>query len=318
MLKEEHVDSLRLFNGFYEGISDLAADVYGRTLVLFSHCETETDSILLTQTARDVYLAALPWIRCVVVKHHNAGDAQLRRGQVTFGTQVDDQIQENGVHYAVDLLLNQDASFYLDTRGLREWLKQHAAGLEVLNTFAYTGSLGIAALAGGARRVIQLDLNRRFLDLARQSAVLNHMDLGKQKLQAVDFFVGVGQLKRSGTLFDLVLLDPPFFSVTEKGKVDQLTESARLINKVRPLVKDGGRIVAINNALFLEGQEYYRSLEEVTREGYVEIEDIIAVPQDITGYPETITAKPPVNSAPFNHPTKIAVLRIRRKEQSMK
>lgn len=37
----------------------------------------------------------------------------------------------------------------------------------MLNTFAYTGSLGVAACAGGTRRVVQVDLNRRFLDLAR-------------------------------------------------------------------------------------------------------------------------------------------------------
>lgn len=310
----EHGSALRLFNGFYEGCRDLVADLYGSTLVLFSHAENEGDSIVLSQDARDIYLEALPWIKCVLVKHHNAREKELRNGVITFGSKLDDVVGEHGVKYAVDLKLNQDASFYLDTRNLRKWILEHTSGLEVLNTFAYTGSLGLAALAGGAVSVFQLDRNRKFLDLARRSAMLNRLDLGKMKLAAVDFFVGIGQLKRSNTLFDMVILDPPFFSVTEKGLVDQAKESHRLVNKVRPLLRDGGRIVAINNSLFLKGSEFMRSLEDLGQDGFVTIEETIPVPEDITGYPETILIKPPVDPSPFNHPTKIAVLKVKRKD----
>ncbi|PKN89544.1 MAG: SAM-dependent methyltransferase [Chloroflexi bacterium HGW-Chloroflexi-7] len=308
-----HDCAIRLFNGFYEGERDLVADLYGSTLVLFSHAENEEDSIVLSQLARDIFLETLPLIKCVLVKHHNARDKDLRNGVVTFGSHLDDSILEHGIKYALDLKLNQDASFYLDTRNLRKWLLDHSAGLEVLNTFAYTGSLGLAALAGGASNVFQLDRNRKFLDIARRSAMLNRLDLGKMKLAAVDFFVGIGQLKRSNALFDMVILDPPFFSVTEKGMVDQAKESHRLVNKVRPLLRDGGRIVAINNSLFLEGAEFMRSLEELGQDGFIEIEEIIPVPEDITGYPDTILRSPPIDPAPFNHPTKIVVLKVKRK-----
>lgn len=308
-----HDCAIRLYNGFYEGERDLVADLYGSTLVLFSHAENEEDSIVLSQLARDIFLEALPWIKCVLVKHHNARDKELRNGVVTFGSHLDESIREHGIKYALDLKLNQDASFYLDTRNLRKWIMDHSAGLEVLNTFAYTGSLGLAALAGGASNVFQLDRNRKFLDFARHSAMFNRLDLGKMKLAAVDFFVGIGQLKRSHSLFDMVILDPPFFSVTEKGMVDQAKESHRLVNKVRPLLRDGGRIVAINNSLFLEGTEFMRSLEELGQDGFIEIEEVIRVPEDITGYPDTILRTPPIAPAPFNHPTKIVVLKVKRK-----
>ena len=313
LIASGHDCAIRLFNGFYEGERDLVADLYGSTLVLFSHAENEEDSIVLSQLARDIFLETLPLIKCVLVKHHNARDKDLRNGVVTFGSHLDDSILEHGIKYALDLKLNQDASFYLDTRNLRKWLLDHSAGLEVLNTFAYTGSLGLAALAGGASNVFQLDRNRKFLDIARRSAMLNRLDLGKMKLAAVDFFVGIGQLKRSNSLFDMVILDPPFFSVTEKGMVDQAKESHRLVNKVRPLLRDGGRIVAINNSLFLEGAEFMHSLEELGQDGFIEIEEIIPVPEDITGYPDTILRSPPIDPAPFNHPTKIVVLKVKRK-----
>ena len=316
LIAADHTSAFRLFNGFYEGASDLVVDVYGSTLILFINSKGEAESIELAQLARDTLLISLPWIKCVLVKYNHAAEKELRNGVITFGKMPDESIIENGVRYALEPCLNQDASFYIDTRNLRAWLITHSKGLDVLNTFAYTGSLGVAALAGGASRVIQLDRNGRFLNLARQSAMLNHHDLGKMKLTAVDFFVGAGQLKRARNLFDLVILDPPFFSVTEKGLVDQARECHRLINKVRPLVKNEGRIVAINNSLFLEGVEYLRSLEALCQDGFMEIEEIIPVPEDITGYADTVVQKPPVDPAPFNHPTKIVILKVKRKDYS--
>ncbi|MFN2324178.1 MAG: class I SAM-dependent methyltransferase, partial [Trueperaceae bacterium] len=87
---------------------------------------------------------------------------------------------EHGVCYGVDPLLHQDAGFYVDTRELRRWLLDHAEGKTVLNTFAYTGSLGVAALAGGAARVLQTDLNPRFLDAAKASTALNRLSVDRR------------------------------------------------------------------------------------------------------------------------------------------
>jgi 23S rRNA (cytosine1962-C5)-methyltransferase len=313
LLEASHTTALRLFNGFYEGVPDLVADLYGRTLVLFSHHQDIQFAQLQMQSARDTFLEILPWIKCVVSKYRGEEDPAQRFGSLTLGSQPDTQINESGIQYALDLLMNQDASFYLDTRNLRVWLKDHSAGKEVLNTFAYTGSLGVAALAGGASKIFQVDRNARFLDMARKSAMLNHFDLGRMKLSVVDFFVAVGQLKQQKRLFDTVILDPPFFSSTDKGVVNQVGDSARLINKVRPLVRDGGRLVIINNALFLSGKEYMGELESLSANGFLEIETLIPVPEDITGTPVTRRNEPPVDPAPFNHPTKIAILKVKRK-----
>ena len=46
------------------------------------------------------------------------------------------------------------------------------------------------------------------------------------------------------------------------------------------------------------------------------VEEIIPVPDDFTGYPATRVGAFVTDPAPFNHPTKIAVLRVRRKQSS--
>ena len=62
-----------------------------------------------------------------LVKARAGEDAQARSGRLVWGGPPARRIHEEGVWYAVDLTLQQDASFYLDTRRLRAWLRQHAA-----------------------------------------------------------------------------------------------------------------------------------------------------------------------------------------------
>lgn len=313
LFDERHESAFRLFNGFYEGYPDLVLDIYARTLLIHNYADSPEDGLRVVDTARLFLRSSLPWLRTTVLKTRNSPYPDLRRGQVIEGDVPDRKVREHGVWYALDLTMQRDASLYLDTRNLRKWAIEHLAGETVLNTFAYTGSLGVAALGGGAKRVVHLDLNRNFLNVAKTSYTLNGFPIHKKDFIRADFFPGMARLKRTGELFDCVFLDPPFFSTTSKGKVNLVVEGKRLINKVRPLVADGGCLVAINNALFLSGQEYMTMLEELCADGYLRVESLIPVPDDFTGYPETRLGVYVSNPAPFNHPTKIAVLRVKRK-----
>jgi 23S rRNA (cytosine1962-C5)-methyltransferase len=315
LLESEPEGALRLFNGFYEGEPALAVDIYGRSLVLHNYAAPFQEGEPLVEEAITFYRRQIPYLKCAIMKPHNASSAEARRGTMIFGDQPDRQIREGGVWYAVDLFLNQDASLYLDTRLLRAWAMENLNGKSVLNAFAYTGSLGIAALAGSARRVVQVDRNRRFLNLAKASCTLNGLPATKNELRADDFWTQTSHLRRAGALFDCVIIDPPYFSQSSKGTVNLAADSQQLINKVRPLVGHDGYLVAVNNALFISGAEYYQTLEGFCQDGYLSIEALIPAPDDFIGYAQTRQRLPPVDPAPFNHATKIAVLGVRRKDE---
>jgi 23S rRNA (cytosine1962-C5)-methyltransferase len=309
-----HQTALRLLNGFLEGCPGLVIDLYARTLVLHNHAEKPEEGQATVKEALGWLQNQLPWLQAGILKNRNSPKAEERRGRLLFGLAPDRKVCENGVWYALDLRMHQDASLYLDTRGLRLWAKQNLDGRTVLNTFAFTGSLGVAALAGGARRVVQTDLDRAGLNLAKTSCTLNGFPIDKKDYLSGNFWPIVSRLKRAGERFDCVLLDPPFFSTTSRGALDLNTDSARLINKVRPLINDGGWLVSINNALYVSGKEYLQTLEGLCADGYLKIAELIPVPQDITGYPETRAAAPVTDPSPFNHSTKIAVLEVKRKK----
>lgn len=309
-----HETAFRLFNGFTEGWPTLAVDLYAKTLVLHDYSETPKQNQESITAVQEFYRSHLPWISAVLLKTRNAETAEARNGILLFGEKLATKIREHGVWYSVALQLNRDASFYLDTRNLRSWVLRNLGGQRVLNTFAYTGSLGVAAKAAGASRVVQLDLNRTFLNVAKTSYTLNGFPIHKADFQSGDFWPLVSRMIRANELFDCLLLDPPFFASTSKGMVDAKNNYARLINKVRPLIANDGRLVAVNNALFVSGAEFLQMLEALCSDGYLEIEELIPVAEDFTGYATTRIQSNLPDPTPFTHATKIAVLRIRRKD----
>jgi len=309
-----HKNAFRLFNGFLEGFPELVVDLYAATAVFFNYADIPQQGVEVVREAQEWMRNRLPWLRTGIVKTRNSLRAEEKRGKLLFGEKPDRKVLEQGVWYAIDLCMNQDTSFYLDTQNLRTWAKQNLGGKTVLNAFAYTGSLGVAACAGGASRVVQLDLSRQFLNLAKTSYSLNGFPIRKADFLTGDFWPQISRLKRAGERFDCVFLDPPFFSTTSRGVVDLAENSAWLINKVRPLINDGGRLVSVNNALYVSGKAYMENLERLCADGYLKISELIPVPEDFTGYPETRAGAPITDPAPFNHSTKIAVMEVMRKQ----
>ena len=314
LIDPKHETAFRLFNGFTEGCADLAIDIYASTAVIHNYAADPDQGRALVEEAQTFLTGALSWLRAGIIKTRNGNSQEEKCGLILFGSDPDRKIKEHDAWYAINLTMNRDASLYLDTRNLRKWLIDHAKDKSVLNTFAYTGSFGVAALKGGASRVVQIDMNRGFLDLGKTSYTLNGFPIQKGTFIPRDFFEQISNLKRMNNFFDCVIIDPPFFSATAKGRVDQEKESARLINKVRPLINDGGTLIAINNAVYVSGQEYIQTLEALCKDGYLKIREIIPVPDDFSGYEATRTGNPITDPAPFNHSTKIAILDVKRKQ----
>ncbi len=80
---------------------------------------------------------------------------------------------EDGLVYRVDVVAGQKTGFYLDQRANRAAVRRLAAGREVLNVFCYTGGFTLAALAGGAARVVSIDSSAAAIALAQENLARN-------------------------------------------------------------------------------------------------------------------------------------------------
>ncbi|MDN7596142.1 class I SAM-dependent rRNA methyltransferase [Burkholderia multivorans] len=138
-------------------------------------------------------------------------------------------VDENGVRYHVDVPNGHKTGFYVDQRDNRALVAQHAAGRDVLNCFCYTGGFSLAALKGGATRVVSIDSSGDALALAQQNVVANGFDPARATWLDADAFKTLRRLVDEGERFDLIVLDPPKFAPT-RDSVDRAARAYKDIN----------------------------------------------------------------------------------------
>ncbi|MQA54836.1 class I SAM-dependent methyltransferase [Pseudomonas piscis] len=152
-------------------------------------------------------------------------------------------ITEEGLDYRVDLGSKQNNGLFLDMRYGRNWVRANAQGLKVLNLFAYTCGFSVAAIAGGAEKVVNLDMSRAALSRGRDNHRLNGHDLGRVGFLGHDLFKSWGKVKQGGP-YDLVIIDPPSF---QKGSFVLSKDYARVLRRLPELLTPTGRVLACMN-----------------------------------------------------------------------
>jgi 23S rRNA (cytosine1962-C5)-methyltransferase len=136
---------------------------------------------------------------------------------------------ENGVRYHVDVRNGHKTGFYVDQRDNRALVQQFAHDRDVLNCFCYTGGFSLAALKGGAKRVVSIDSSGEALALAQQNVTANGFDAARATWLDADAFKTLRRLADDGERFDLIVLDPPKFAPSREH-VDRAARAYKDIN----------------------------------------------------------------------------------------
>ncbi len=152
-------------------------------------------------------------------------------------------ICEHGLRYRLDLGRKQNSGLFLDMRLGRQWVQAQAQGKRVLNLFAYTCGFSVAALAGGARQVVNLDMARAALNRGRDNHRLNQHDLSQVVFLGHDLFKSWGKVAKYGP-FDLIIVDPPSF---QRGSFVLGKDYPRVLRRLPELLTAQGRVLACSN-----------------------------------------------------------------------
>ena len=123
---------------------------------------------------------------------------------------------ERGLKFEIGVDPAHDFGIYLDAAKARLFVREAARGQRVLNLFSYTGAFGIAAAAGGAADVTNVDPNRDYLAWSLRNAVLNGVKMRVLPDTAQDHLAKhLRRLARNPEQanYDLVIVDPPAFGV---------------------------------------------------------------------------------------------------------
>ncbi len=124
------------------------------------------------------------------------------------------------LRYGIDFSAGYSVGLFIDQRANRQFLRR-CAPKKLLNCFAYTCSFAVAAAHAGAM-TLNIDLSKKSLARGRENFALNSLPTNDHRFLADDVFEVLPRLARRGEKFDVIILDPPTFSRSWRGKAFQV------------------------------------------------------------------------------------------------
>ncbi|MDW6003839.1 class I SAM-dependent methyltransferase [Vibrio mangrovi] len=248
-LHPELKEMRRLFHGrgrCWPGLEQLTADWLSQQLVVSLFKAADDDFMHQLRQGLHQFAQSSCWERCggksIVLQHRYA---QGTPAEVLWGTLTPRPVAtEDGLNYQLDIGRNQNCGLFLDMRYGRRWVREQSAGKKVLNLFAYTCGFSVAAVAGGATQVVNLDMAKSSLAKGRENHLLNQHDISSVHFLAHDLLKSWGKIKKYGP-YDLVIIDPPTF---QKGSFALTKDYRKILRRLDEWLSKDGQVLACVNS----------------------------------------------------------------------
>lgn len=316
-LHAENTTAYRLFHGSTEGCPGLTIDRYGELLLI----QTFHQALEVAEhhAIEAFYNNALPGL---VAIYNDRSQANSRISNPLPPETIEAAHQareftELGLSYAVQARhAGQDPWLFLDMRAGRRRIKQEAAGKTILNLFAYTCGIGLAAASAGASYVVNVDFSESNINVGKKNAHLNDLPIRMRFVQSDAFAAmrqlsGIGQAKMvrgkrmpafpklEKHAFDLVFLDPPRYAKSAFGVVDIVNDYPALMKLALLCTAEGGTLICCNNAAQISREVWADQLQRCANKAGRTIREL-----------EWITPENDFPSHDGQPPLKIVLLRV--------
>jgi len=238
-------DGVRLIHGEADGLPGLIVDRYGDLLsAQFLSAGTER----WKRSIADLLLKATGLTR--LYERSDSGVRKLEGLEPATGWLVGEgatevTIREHDWKLTLDVAEGHKTGFYLDQRDNRRLFAdtvRHFGFQRVLNCYCYTGGFSVAALAGGAQRVVSVDSSAPALARATAHVALNGFDAARHEARDADVNQTLRDALKSGEVFDAIVLDPPKFAPTA-AHAERAARAYKDINRLAlKLLAPGGAL----------------------------------------------------------------------------
>jgi 23S rRNA (cytosine1962-C5)-methyltransferase len=141
-----------------------------------------------------------------------------------------------------------NVGLFTDMREHRRNIGRFAAGRRVLNTFAYTGALSVAAARAGASAVTSVDLSGGVLAWARENFRLSGLDgeSDRYRFETSDTRRYLERQRGDGAEFDMIILDPPTVSAARASQWSMKKDYPELIALAARLLPAAGGVLWVS------------------------------------------------------------------------
>ncbi len=153
-------------------------------------------------------------------------------------------IQENNLRFHIRLGQSQNTGLFLDMCNGRQWVQEHSRDKRILNLFSYTCGFSVAAIAGKAKSVLNIDMSRAALNTGRENHRLNHQSLEQVRFEKLNIFKSFGRIKKRGQ-FDLLICDPPTF---QPGSVDIARDYPKILRRLDDFMAPNSHLLLCLNS----------------------------------------------------------------------
>ncbi len=247
-------DGVRLIHGEADGLPGLIVDRYADVLsaqFLSAGMERWRDAladILVSATGCErLYERSDSGVRALEGLVERTGWLRHPSPQDQAVTQI--TLVEHTWRLRVDVAQGHKTGFYLDQRDNRglfaQWVRQLQLA-QVLNCYAYTGGFSVAALAGGASRVLSVDSSAPALHRASEHVVLNGFEATAHEAIDADVNAFLRAQLAAGATLDAIVLDPPKFAPTS-AHADRAARAYKDINRLAfKLLRPGGLLLTFS------------------------------------------------------------------------
>jgi 23S rRNA (cytosine1962-C5)-methyltransferase len=254
----------RLVHSEGDGIPGLVVDRFGDVLAL----QISTAGLERRRAAVLDALEAEVAPRAIVASddedvRKKEGLAPVERAQRGAVPEGPVEVLEAGLAFEVDLRAGQKTGFFCDQRENRAAAAALARGRRVLDAFSYTGAFAIHCARGGAAAVTAVESSAAAVEAARRNAARNGV---APELVQGDVFRFLGEARRKGIVWDLVILDPPKYAVSRHALGAALQKYKELVALGVRATAAGGTLVACS----CSGLVDEASFDAVLREAAVE------------------------------------------------
>jgi 23S rRNA (cytosine1962-C5)-methyltransferase len=250
-------NSFRLVNGDGDGLSGMVVDRYADVLVvqlLTAGADAMRGELVAALTTRFSPRAILERSHGAVRKQEGLED----RSGALAGEAIDEVIgSENGRKFVADLARGQKTGAFLDQRENRALAESLSADAQVLDACCYGGGFTLAALHGGAKRVVAIDTSIRALALLRRN-----LDLNAYAARLVESVRGdAGEfMATSSWKFDLIVLDPPPLARSRSDAERAGRLYSELNSLAIKLLAPGGRMLTFSCSAHFRGDDFVHAV----------------------------------------------------------
>lgn len=253
----------RLFHGrgrCWPGLEQLTADWLDGQLLISLFREPEPAFLDELQSLLNQLVTTQTWQQSgatsLLLQHRGRDGSPL---EVLWGELTPNPVvREHGLKYQLTLGRNQNNGLFQDMRLGRQWVKEQARSKRVLNLFAYTCGFSVAALAGGAGHVVNLDMAKSSLARGRDNHRLNQHDLSKVSFLGHELFKSWGKVRKLGP-YELIIIDPPSF---QKGSFVLTRDYGKILRRLPELLTSQGIVLACVNDPDVDSQFLIDGMQE--------------------------------------------------------